>query len=151
MLLNSDVWCDIDLSRLVQTKLQQSTLAHLVLVENPEHNPAGDFTLKSSGLVGTLTKREDSAIDTVDGTDGVESVASEQSSHQCLTFSGVSVIHPKLVAHYADYRDVFPLRDLLLAAINDSAVSAEHYRGYWSDIGTPERLELLRNRFATAD
>ncbi len=40
LLLNGDVWSDFDYSRL---HLADGDLAHLVLVDNPAHHPAGDF------------------------------------------------------------------------------------------------------------
>jgi hypothetical protein len=40
--MNSDVLCDYDLSALA---LPNNSLAHLLLIDNPEHNPNGDFSL----------------------------------------------------------------------------------------------------------
>ena len=47
IVINGDTWSDIDLNALVQHARQASTeeLAHLVLVDNPAHNPNGDFWL----------------------------------------------------------------------------------------------------------
>jgi MurNAc alpha-1-phosphate uridylyltransferase len=42
LVLNGDVWCDLDLARL---RLADADLAHLVLVDNPPHHRAGDFVL----------------------------------------------------------------------------------------------------------
>lgn len=49
LLLNGDVWSDFDYSRL---HLADGDLAHLVLVDNPAHHPAGDFHLDAGGRVG---------------------------------------------------------------------------------------------------
>jgi MurNAc alpha-1-phosphate uridylyltransferase len=47
MVINSDILCDYDLTKL---KLPSDKLMHLVLVNNPEHNPDGDFTFAKSRL-----------------------------------------------------------------------------------------------------
>jgi MurNAc alpha-1-phosphate uridylyltransferase len=91
-------------------------LAHLVLVDNPPHHAAGDFGLRGREVVD----------------DG----------DSALTFSGIGVYRPALFAALAPGR--FPLAPLLRRAMRDGAVTGEHYRGMWMDIGTPERLEEIR-------
>ena len=44
ILLNGDVWTTMDFAPLLDVDLNDN-LAHLVLVENPEQHPEGDFTL----------------------------------------------------------------------------------------------------------
>lgn len=48
LIVNADVWCDIDLAKL---KLPQGSLAHLVLVDAASHNPKGDFALEQGLLL----------------------------------------------------------------------------------------------------
>jgi MurNAc alpha-1-phosphate uridylyltransferase len=43
LVINGDIWTDFDLSLLPE---KIDSLAHLVLVKNPEHHPQGDFTLQ---------------------------------------------------------------------------------------------------------
>ncbi len=93
-------------------------LAHLVLVDNPPHHPGGDFSL-AHGRVS----------------DG---------GGQALTFSGIGVYRPELFASHAPGR--FALAPLLRAAMHDGQVSGEHYRGGWTDVGTPQRLEALERQ-----
>lgn len=118
VLVNSDVWCDFDLSSLTAI-LKQNHLAHLVLVKNPAHNPKGDFALH-----GNTVK---------------QMVEGEQS----FTYSGIAVIHPQLFKRYQPDKEKFPLRDLLLQAMLQHEVSGEIYPGDWVDVGTPERLQEL--------
>jgi MurNAc alpha-1-phosphate uridylyltransferase len=70
LVVNGDVWSDIDFSRL---QLPAGADAHLVLVDNPTHHPQGDFTLQQGR---------------VSMTDGAR-----------LTFSGIGLYHPRLFAH----------------------------------------------------
>jgi MurNAc alpha-1-phosphate uridylyltransferase len=112
VVVNGDIWCDFDYSRIPRLRHQ---LAHLVLVDNPPHNPRGDFALRRTRVVEDPAKQ--------------------------LTFSGISVLHPQLFAGCQPGR--FPLAPLLRRAIGSGHVSGEHYRGRWSDIGTPQRLAAL--------
>lgn len=95
-------------------------LAHLVLIDNPLHHPHGDFALDGGQVHADGPAR--------------------------LTFSGIGVYRPEL------FRDCqpgkFPLAPLLRAAMVQGAVSGEHYRGAWLDIGTPERLAELDRRLS---
>jgi MurNAc alpha-1-phosphate uridylyltransferase len=112
IVVNGDVWTDFDPARL---RLADADLAHLVLVDNPAHHPAGDFFLAGDRV------REDRG--------------------PRLTFSGVAVYRPALFDGCAPGR--FPLAPLLRAAITVGRVSGEHHRGCWVDVGTPERLAAL--------
>ncbi len=69
LVVNGDVWCDVDFSRL---QLPAGRLAHLVLVSNPTHHPRGDFLLRGERVVDADGDR--------------------------LTYSGIGVYHPLLFA-----------------------------------------------------
>ena len=56
----------------------------------------------------------------------------------------MGVYRPKLLA---GQEGTFPLAPLLRAASRDGRVSAEPYDGAWYDIGTPERLDALNQRY----
>lgn len=90
-------------------------LAHLVLVPNPPHNPKGDFGLVNERVVTACA--------------------------ESFTFSGISVLHPKLFEGQSG--GAFPLAPLLRDAALRGQVSGELFSGPWSDVGTPERLEKL--------
>ncbi len=47
LVLNGDVWCDFDLTKLPS---EPQGLAHLVLVPNPEHHPEGDFAIEQDRI-----------------------------------------------------------------------------------------------------
>ena len=100
-------------------------LAHLWLVPNPAHHPAGDFGLSADGLV--LNQAE-----------------------QRFTYSTIGLYRHGLFA--PPFCDIppgnpqglkAPLAPLLRAAIAQGRVSAELYTGAWTDVGTPERLAAL--------
>lgn len=118
ILVNGDVWTTMDFAPLLNVELGEN-LAHLVLVQNPEQHPNGDFTLA----------------------DGKAYTFDQQISGENLTFSGVSVIHPKMFAGLEAGKR--PLAPLLKAAMLENKISASKLTGIWVDVGTPERLNAL--------
>ena len=116
-LINSDVLTDYKID--INYSLLDGNLGHLVLVDNPQHHPNGDFELRGDRIV----KR-----------DGV----------QPFTFSGISLLSPNL---FADIRsEVFPLEPLLTEYGVKGKLTGEYYSGVWIDVGTVERLELAEQR-----
>ena len=118
LLVNGDVWTELDLSGLLKTPLKG--LAHLVMVNNPEFNSQGDFYLP------------DDSSSRLMNCDGIG---------KAYTFSGVSILHPDLFADCS--AGVFRLAPLLKLAMGEKKVSGELYDGFWLDVGTPERLNTL--------
>lgn len=109
--INGDIWTDYDFAAL-RRPLQG--LAHLVLLDNPEHHPEGDFLLEQG------------------------QVQLPSTSLNTLTYSGIAVLHPQLFADCA--AGAFKLAPLLRHAARQGRVSGEHFSGHWIDVGTPERL-----------
>lgn len=124
--INGDIWSDYDFARLPERACQLGSsddLAHLVLVNNPEHHPSGDFPLHD----GRLLPPQYSALST---------------QHSKFTFSGIGLYRSALFSGLT--RGVAaPLAPLLRNAIAEGRVSGEHHTGYWLDVGTPQRLEAL--------
>ncbi|MDX1375236.1 MAG: nucleotidyltransferase family protein [Burkholderiales bacterium] len=120
LLLNGDVYCEIDLARLRARSLE-ADLAHLVLVANPAHRPAGDFSL-AAGRVGARGGPR-------------------------YTYAGIAVLSPQLVDAVRPGEKA-PLAPLLYAAADRGRVSGELYAGPWFDVGTPDRLAALEAHLA---
>jgi len=140
--VNGDIWTDFDLVRLPH---EPDGLAHLVMVDNPEHHPAGDFYLHPTGQLKPLSHLWERGWG--------------EGETQTLTFSGIGVYRPELLN---DWQTIigsspgrestphrFPIAPLLRAAMSRNKVTGEHHRGHWTDIGTPERLAQLAARLET--
>jgi MurNAc alpha-1-phosphate uridylyltransferase len=115
LLVNADIFCECDFPRLLAHSLGQR-LAHLILVPNPAHRQAGDFTL-DAGMVGSAPAPR-------------------------YTYAGVAVVSPRLVESVKP-GDKAPLAPLLYAAADRGLMTGELYRGLWQDVGTRERLAEL--------
>lgn len=110
--VNADIRTDFPFGAV---QLRPKDLAWLMLVDNPAHNPEGDFGLRGS-RVGAGVPRH--------------------------TFAGISVIRPGLFSGITEQR--FPLGPLLRTAAAAGRLSGDLYDGYWADAGTSARLERIR-------
>lgn len=123
LVVNGDIWTDYPFEKLADFQMQDKMMGHLVFVNNPKHNPEGDFSL-SSDLVSLV-------------------------GNEKLTYSGIAIYHPALFAGYDVQR--LALKPLLLKAIDKRQLSGEHYSGQWSDIGTVKRLHQLEQDLAVKE
>lgn len=126
LVINGDVLTNIDFQTAfsaAKTLQTENKLAHLWLVDNPPHNPGGDFGLLENGLLASSIMPEN-----------------------MLTFSGMGVYHPALFAETPAHQ-VAKLAPLLRAAMDKQQVFGEYHCGLWLDVGTVERLEEA-NRLA---
>nr|WP_246480379.1 nucleotidyltransferase family protein [Motiliproteus sediminis] len=122
LLVNGDISCDLNFGTLPTLG---DDLAHLVLVDNPTHNPGGDFVLDDAGRV------------------------SSDGAGQRLTFSGVSLLSPALFNGQSD--GAFPLAPLLRRAMAAGRVGGQYHSGFWLDVGTPARLQQLDQHFRSKE
>jgi len=102
LLLNGDIWTDLPLA----------PLRSLQLVDNPPHNPTGDFS-----LVNDLASNGDS---------------------ERLTYAGIAVLSADFVARDASSGAKFG--DTLRRAADTQQLMAKHHTGAWFDIGTPAAI-----------
>jgi len=118
-----------------------TALAHLWLVPNPPHNPAGDFGLSDTGLALNLPKA---------------AAPLPSAGPPRYTYSTIGLYRAELFG--APWCDIpfgnpagirAPLAPLLRRAMDAGRVTAELYTGPWTDVGTPERLAELNGTCGT--
>lgn len=134
--VNGDTFTDFDFAALPD---EPRGAAELVLVDNPPQHPRGDFGIDADGK---LLPKPDSV-----------------GSVRTLTFAGLGVYRPAILDGWRSITGTTPgalavpprfsLTPLLRAAIARNAITWQHHRGYWTDVGTPQRLADLDTRLRT--
>jgi len=115
--INADIFSDYNYKNLKNRSLQKKSIGHLVLVNNPEHNLKGDFGIMDDGILTMNSERP-------------------------LTFSGIAIYDPKFFSELAEGNKI-KLAPILEIAINKKCIQGELFDGLWSDVGTPERLNII--------
>jgi MurNAc alpha-1-phosphate uridylyltransferase len=114
ILINADISHDISIKPLNKNIIS----AHIIGVENPDHNINGDFSLDGDIVVIKEGKND-------------------------FTWTGISVVNPLIFNKYKDHDGFFNIWDpVMLACIGDRSVTGEISKGKWIDTGTVGRLEL---------
>lgn len=116
LVINGDIFTDYDFEQLLNFKLKGE--AHLVMVENPEHNDKGDFALKNGWL--------------------------QSSGEPLYTYSGIGIYTKQFFAGYPE--GVTALAPILKEKMTKQKVSGELYNNTWIDVGTKERLQQLNDQ-----
>ena len=114
-LVNADVYNNYSFNN--SFSLEPSSLGHLILVNNPDHHPKGDFSLKGGTVEHNFVNND-------------------------YTFSGISVLSPAIFKNIDE--TIFPLEPILFALASQSSLTGEYHGGVWHDVGTQERLSDLR-------
>ena len=118
ILCNADIIFESDLTRLPAS----TPSAHLIGINNPDHNPQGDFSLaKDIVIIKDKTNK--------------------------FTWSGISLINPFILKAHKGSAYPFDLWNTILRPlINESEVTAHVDDSFWIDVGTIDRLKLARKR-----
>ena len=112
IVVNADIYTDYPIEKLLAVNAD----AHLVLVENPDFHPKGDFVINGGHLSNDIEGR--------------------------YTFSGIARYHRSFFqAQEPGKRALAPL---LRQAADSNILSGELYRGNWTDVGTVQRWQSVR-------
>ena len=117
VVINADIFSDYNYVNLKARSLQNNSMGHLVLVNNPKHNLKGDFGIMDNGIL-------------------------TMNSEGPLTFSGIAIYDPKFFSELAEGNKI-KLAPILEIAINKKCIQGELFEGLWSDVGTPKRLNMI--------
>lgn len=113
LVVNGDIFCDYPYGHLT-TPVKEG---HLVMVPNPEHVAQGDFSL-DNGMIRP-----------------------KQANKPSYTYAGIACFKPSFFDTCQS--ESIPLGPLLRMGILNQTLTGELYRGFWMDIGTPQRLHHL--------
>lgn len=110
--INADIYTDFELSNITLN----DSLACLIMVDNPDFHPNGDFGIKDSYLLERAEKQ--------------------------FTFSGIGYYKQDFFKGLTQGKR--PLAPLIRNHAKDKKIKAILHQGFWSDIGTLERLNALK-------
>ena len=113
LVTNADIFTDFDYSLLVNHRLSADVSAFLILVPNPKFKTVGDYGLEGNKL--SFTKE--------------------------FTYSGIGKYRKEMFQGFKK-REKIKLKSILDDYISNNKIDGSLYHGYWSDIGTAERLEF---------
>jgi len=113
LVTNADIFTNFDYSILLKHKLSGDVSAFLILVPNPEFKMVGDY-----GLVGN-----------------------KLSFTKDFTYSGIGLFRKEMFQRFKKGEKI-KLKSILDDYILNNKIDGSLYHGYWSDIGTTERLEF---------
>lgn len=120
LVVNGDVYCDVNLWRFCNEPFVG--LAKLLLVNNPEHHPYGDFAI------------------------GNDRLRAKNSHEASFTFSGIGLYRPEFFKGLEASKQA--LGPLIRQHMSRDSVAAQLYTGRWSDVGTPARLGQLEQELS---
>jgi N-acetyl-alpha-D-muramate 1-phosphate uridylyltransferase len=123
MLINGDIFTDY--SFVEMPMLADNYLAHICLVNNPEHNKNGDFIFNNNQLKN------------------IEPIENSKLKNEfTYTFSGISIFRPEFFKG-ENTEQTLKLGPMIKKAVSQGRVSAHLLHCAWTDVGTPERLATL--------
>ena len=122
LVINGDVYCDYNFKNM--PTLSPDIDAHLWLVDNPDHNPDGDFTICQNLLSNKLE------------------------AETCYTFSGIAIYRPTFFSEHTAVKHKLPLAPMLRQGADNKKISASKISSDWVDVGTIERLTKLNQTLA---
>jgi len=118
LLVNGDVWTDLDFSIIPKT-LSSNDQAMLFLAKQPEWREKGDFNLDESRV--------------------------RESGTPNLLYAGIALYHPSILD--GAVVEKFSIVPRLKKAIQQDRVAGQLINGEWDDVGTPERLAALHDKY----
>lgn len=123
LVLNGDTLFDLDLEDLCAFHLERKAAATLVLRSDADAARWGLIEVGSDDRIVRITGRG----------------KSESGPTQPRMFAGVHILHPRLLRDVAKGKESSIIDAYVSAIKRDEPVLGYDLKGYWSDVGTPER------------
>ena len=118
LVTNSDIFTDFKYEEIIKYQLKNGMMAHLIFVPNPNFKDQGDF-----GLANALVNL-----------------------NKDYTFSGIGIYTKQMFTEYVKGEKI-QLKTVLENNIKKNRITGSLFKGYWSDVGTPERLKYENTKY----
>jgi NDP-sugar pyrophosphorylase family protein len=125
LIMNADTLLDLDLGELIRAHQHRRPLATMVLRADAEAETWGPVDVDEKQRVLRINKK---------GMAGVMAAAT-------YMFAGVHVLHPRVLADVPPGKESSIIEPYVRALERGETICGIEMKGYWSDIGTPERYE----------
>ena len=125
LVVNADVFCNVNVDKLITPSIKNGDLGRLLMVENPSWHPDGDFKLN----------RQTGYFQVQGG--------------EAYTYSGIGLLSGLLFEGCS--LGAFGLAPLLHQAIAMEKLQGCLHSGYWSDVGTPYRLRTINEQLLAGE
>ena len=119
LVVSADIYTDFDYSSFAGQSLAED-VGRLLLVNNPQHHPAGDFSLRRGRVQMSDTPQTN------------------------YTYSGISLLSSAWIRSWLPQQPAFPLADRFKDAIGENRLAGVIHSGFWTDVGTAQRLQTLQ-------
>lgn len=119
IVVSADIYTDFSYKKLFNIFETKNTLAHLIMVNNPEYNKNGDYSITPQGLLSCFGN--------------------------LLTYANIGIFNKKFFENLNLKDKSFPLSNLFEKYIAQNKISGEIYKGIWYNVGTPEELAKVNN------
>lgn len=128
LVMNGDTLCELDVDALCRFHAEQKPLATMVVREDPDVDRWGALELDMDQRIVRINGRGRS----YDGP-----VATRM-------FAGAHIIHPRLLRTLPEGRECSIIDAYVREIEQGEPVLGYLFRGYWSDVGTPERYAKVQ-------
>ena len=129
---NADVYHSLELSALIAAHQHKSPLATLLVMKRESKRYL--IFDQAQHLIGRMTASGESIL------------AQDAPVQDLYAFSGIQIISPRLFPYLEGLPEKFSIIEGYLKAVAErGVVNGFLAEGFWSDVGTPERLQALHN------
>lgn len=147
--VSADIYTDFNFSHLLaRAKLMQASaepLMHLVLVDNPDFHPQGDFYLLNGNVQPLKTTPDNSQADAArpfPASHKTPQLLPLEQAMPSLTYANIGLYDSRSFTQL-DPNAPAKLAPLIHRTMVHQHVSGEHFRGVWHNIGDPKQLAAL--------
>lgn len=144
IIMSSDIITNYDINRLL-SKPSKGSVAHLILVPNPDFKPEGDFSLNNDYI--TMPIRHHLNLQTSEQIKPTNMHPTQQLQHNTknFTYANIGIFTPKFFENIDSTETIFPLSKLINKHINNQQITGEVYDGLWQNIGTLKDLHRMNH------
>jgi MurNAc alpha-1-phosphate uridylyltransferase len=118
LVMSNDVLTDYDFKKLINKNV---VAAHLVLVNNPDFHPEGDYSLAENNVT--------------------------EKNERTYNYAGFGVFSPELFKPF-EKNTAFGIKPVLKQHIKQQKVTGEYFNGYWLNLNTPHDLQQAQQDYA---